>query len=81
MKKPTKNQLENVMLLGSINSILQRDREFYEIVVSILTEEDKLAIRTYIDKVGFTEEVASSITDEEYATIYASMIKQIVGIE
>lgn len=81
MKKPTKNQLENVMLLGGINSIIQRDVEFYKLVASKFSEYEIETVRNYADNVGYSEEYAGSITDEEYATIYASMIKQIVGIE
>ena len=40
MKKPTKNQLENVMLLGSINSIIQRDIEFHKLVASKFSKDE-----------------------------------------
>jgi len=81
MKKPTKNQLENVMLLGSINSIIQRDIEFHKLVASKFSKDEIEIVRNYADSVGYTEEYAVSITDEDYAMIYASTIKQIVGIE
>lgn len=81
MKKPTKNQLENVMLLGSISSIIQRDIEFHKLVASKFSKDEIEIVRNYADSVGYTEEYAVSITDEDYAMIYASTIKQIVGIE
>lgn len=81
MKKPTKNQLENILLLGSINSIIQRDIEFHKLVASKFSKDEIEIVHNYADSVGYTEEYAGSLTDEEYAAIYASMIKQIVGIE
>lgn len=79
--KPTKNQLENVMLLGSISSIIQRDVEFHKLVASKFSKDEIEIVHNYADSVGYTEECAASITDEDYAMIYANMIKQIVGIE
>lgn len=79
--KPTKNQLENVMLLGSISSIIQRDVEFHKLVASKFSKDEIEIVHNYADSVGYTEEYAASITDEDYAMIYANMIKQIVGIE
>ena len=75
---PTQQQQKNVHVLAAIGAFLLTDKELYECVMSKFSEEELIAVRTYADRVGYTDKFVANITNEEYYEAFANMIKEII---
>lgn len=75
---PTQQQQKNVHLLAAIGDFLLNDEEFYKGVISKFSKEELNNAQTYADRVGYSDEFAASISNEEYCEAFANMIKEII---
>ena len=77
---PTKEELRNVLLLAAMSAFIKDDAVLYNSVLSQFSDEELAVVQQYPDSIGYDEDYAKTIPDEDIASLYVTLIKEIVNV-
>ena len=77
---PTKEELRNVMLLAAVSALINEDTVLYNSVLSQFSDEELSVVQQYADSIGYDEEYAKAMPDEDFVSHYVTLIKEIVNV-
>lgn len=77
---PTKEELRNVMLLAAVSAFINEDVVLYNSVLSQFSDEELSVVQQYADSIGYDEEYAKAMLDEDIVSHYVTLIKEIVNV-